>query len=330
MGRISVKTHKFVRGKALRDGKCLYWSALKVFKQKISCARNEGLRMLIADWIRNNRELRIEAVRSGTEYRTINEYCLAIEKGILWGGPPELLALSEIFEIVICLIYVTKSQGDISIWPIFYGEKNPLATTYVCILYDGKHYDPLYVINTENISDEETVFERNNTTVKELLKNFIQEEFEYENNINLDILTPVVVEEVSSEMNGIDSQEFQKISSSVVQDVSVKRKADECDTIAFGQDNQKQILFELPEKYYVSNKRVKSSATASGRISTFDSNDTNAMTIEKLLQTNMFDSKPDDELMEQTSSNECSIISIDANQTQEKKYIMPSSGLNDQ
>ncbi|CAF2170795.1 unnamed protein product [Rotaria magnacalcarata] len=330
MGRISVKTHKFVRGNARPDGKCLYWSALKVFKQKISCECNKGLRMLIADWIRNSRELRIEALRSGTTCRTMNEYCLAIEKGILWGGPPELLALSEIFEIVICLIYVTKSQGGISIWPILYGENNLLATTYVCILYDGKHYDPLYVINTENVSDEETVFERNNKTVKELLKNFIQEEFEYENNINFDILTPVVVEEVSSEINGIDSQEFQKISSSVVQDVSVKRKADEFDTIAFGQNNQNQILLELPEKYYVSNKRVKSSAIASDRISTFHCNDTSAMTIEKLLQTNMFDNKSDDELMERTSTNECSIISIDANQTQEKKSNMSPNGLNDQ
>jgi hypothetical protein len=40
-------------------------------------------------------------------------------------------------------------------------------------------------------------------------------------------LTPVVVEEVSSsEMNGENSQEFQKIPSSVVQDTSIKRKAD--------------------------------------------------------------------------------------------------------
>ncbi|CAF4664519.1 unnamed protein product, partial [Rotaria magnacalcarata] len=46
-----------------------------------------------------------------------------------------------------------------------------------------------------------------------------------------------------------------------------------------------------------------------------DYNDTNAITIEKLLQTNMFDNKSDDELLEQTSTNECSIISIDANQT---------------
>ncbi|CAF1442817.1 unnamed protein product [Rotaria magnacalcarata] len=254
----------------------------------MSCERNEGLCMLIADWIRNNRELRVEALRSGTEYRTINEFCLAIEKGILWGGPPELLALSEIFEIVICLIYVTKSQGGISIWPILYGENNLLATTYVCILYDGKHYDPLYVINTENVSDEETVFERNNKTVKELLKNFIQEEFEYDNNINFGVWTATVVEEVSSsEMNGMDSQEFQNISSSVVQDVSIKRKADDC-------------------------------------------SDTNAMTIEKLLQTNMFDNKSDDELLEQTSTNECSLISIDANQTQEKKSNMSPNGLNDQ
>ncbi|CAF1628429.1 unnamed protein product [Rotaria magnacalcarata] len=220
----------------------------------MSCERNEGLCMLIADWIRNNRELRVEAFRSGTEYRTINEYCLTIEKGILCGGPPELLALSEMVEIAICLIYVTKSQGGISIWPILYGENNSLVTTYDCILYDGKHYNPLI----------------------------------YDNNINFGVWTATVVEEVSSsEMNGIDSQEFQNISSSVVQDVSIKRKADDC-------------------------------------------NDTNAMTIEKLLQTNMFDNKSDDELLEQTSTNECSIISIDANQTQEKKSNMSPNGLNDQ
>ncbi|CAF3828315.1 unnamed protein product [Rotaria magnacalcarata] len=246
----------------------------------MSCERNEGLCMLIADWIRNNRELRVEAFRSGTEYRTINEYCLTIEKGILCGGPPELLALSEMVEIAICLIYVTKSQGGISIWPILYGENNSLVTTYDCILYDGKHYNPLI----------------------------------YDNNINFGVWTATVVEEVSSsEMNGIDSQEFQNISSSVVQDVSIKRKADEFDTIAF-----------------VSNKRVKSSTIASDRISTFHCNDTNAMTIEKLLQTNMFDNKSDDELLEQTSTNECSIISIDANQTQEKKSNMSPNGLNDQ
>ncbi|CAF4233473.1 unnamed protein product, partial [Rotaria magnacalcarata] len=69
-----------------------------------------------------------------------------------------------------------------------------------------------------------------------------------DNNINFGVWTATVVEEVSSsEMNGMDSQEFQNISSSVVQDVSIKRKADEFDTIAF--DQKKEYFRHFPPFY---------------------------------------------------------------------------------
>jgi len=202
MGKISATTHQFRRGKARGDGTCLYWSFLLVFKlrlieilgedlfnkfltkgliedqskEDLIEAINENLRMEVANYIREHTEMHRMVLSSTDDYETVQEYCSAIEQGELEGGDLELTALSDLFNIIICVIDLTKITSDNCLLPSYYGENNPLATECVYIYYNGEdHFDPLYMINIEDSNDIETIFDPNDQTVNDLLKKCIKE-----------------------------------------------------------------------------------------------------------------------------------------------------------
>jgi hypothetical protein len=202
MGKIFAATHEFRRGKARGDHKCLYWSFLLVFKLRLIEilgedlfnkfltkgliedkskeylieAINEGLRIEVANYILEHTEMHRMVLSSTDKYKTVQEYCFAIEQGKFWGGDPELKALSDLFNIIICVIDLTKITSDNCLLPSYYGEDNRLATECVYIYYNGKdHFDPLYMINIENSNHIETISVPNDQTVIDLLKKFIKE-----------------------------------------------------------------------------------------------------------------------------------------------------------
>jgi hypothetical protein len=187
MGKISASTHKFYRGEAPGDGTCLYWSFLLVIKPllvkrfgevsyDLMKLINDGLRTEVAQYIRSHPEMYDMVLNSDTEYKDVVGYCSAIEQGKLWGGDPELKALSDLYNIIICVINPTKVTKENCLIPSYYGEGNPLATQCVYIYFDGEdHFDPLYLVNMENLDEKETIFDPNDQMRNDLLKKFIKE-----------------------------------------------------------------------------------------------------------------------------------------------------------
>jgi hypothetical protein len=118
---------------------------------------NKGLRSMVADYIRKHPNLHLSVLQSGTLCKTVEEYCFKIKKHNLWGGEPEIRALSMLFRKLIRLVSKSKTvQGKYVINILNYGEDIESFKECVYILYDeeNKHYDPLYVINKENSKEE--------------------------------------------------------------------------------------------------------------------------------------------------------------------------------
>jgi hypothetical protein len=197
-------TQQFRRGKVPADGTCVYWCILLLlkmcskdllgedlfnvllsevlneylFKLDLMKMLNEGLRKQVANYIRSHKELHNWVLNSGTSCKTVEEYCSLIEQGKLWGGAPELRALSELLNIIICVISMTKSEEEKRVWCDYYGEDNQSAEKCVYILYDEEkgHYDPIYLMDMQNPSKKETEFDPNDEMVNDLLRTFIKEE----------------------------------------------------------------------------------------------------------------------------------------------------------
>jgi hypothetical protein len=139
---------------------------------------NYALRSRVANYIRDHEEMHETVINSTDRRYPVAKYCSLIKRGKLWGGAPELRILSNLYNTLICLISLEKDKGKPCVRIFCYGEDNPTATRCTFILYDEEkgHYDPLYVVNTQNPDEKETIFERNDKTVIELLKKFIQDD----------------------------------------------------------------------------------------------------------------------------------------------------------
>jgi hypothetical protein len=204
MTEISATTHKFCRAEVPGDNTCLFWCGLLVFKLfflhiitedlfniclteslvqdlfewDVMKAVNYALRARVTKYIREHEDIHDIVINSTDRCYPVEEYCSLIEDGELWGGAPELWILSNLYNTLICVISLEKDNGKPCVHISCYGEDNPTATRCTFILYDKEkgHYDPLYVVNTQNLNEKETIFERNDKTVVELLKKFIKED----------------------------------------------------------------------------------------------------------------------------------------------------------
>jgi len=180
MAAIPATTHEFRRGKVDGDGSCLYTS-FRHANGMFDSINNQLLRYLVANYIRNDESLHLSVLESGTQYKTVEEYCNQIEKHNLWAGEPEVQALAMLFHKLIRLVSKTKTaQGKCVINILNYGENMELFKECVYILYDEekKHYDYLYVVNTQNMNEISTIFQRDDEAVANLINNFVREELQ--------------------------------------------------------------------------------------------------------------------------------------------------------
>lgn len=97
-----------------------------------SCARM--MREIIASKVSGNPDYYCEAILG----RPNKDYCEWILKPNSWGGAIELSILSEFYGIEIAV--VDSSNGIIN----RFGEDQQYATR-VFLIFDGIHYDPLYL-----------------------------------------------------------------------------------------------------------------------------------------------------------------------------------------
>jgi len=86
-----------------------------------------------------------------------------------------LKALSDLYNIIICVINPGIINKKNCLLPPYYGQDNHLASKCIYIYYNGSHYDPLYLMNKKNTNEIETYFDPNDQTVNDLLKKFIKE-----------------------------------------------------------------------------------------------------------------------------------------------------------
>jgi hypothetical protein len=174
MATPSATTHAFCRGKAADDGSCLYTSFRDV-DDISNTTDNQQLRSMVATYIREHKNLHSVVLQTGVH--CVEDYCYKIEKGNLWGGEPEIRALTMLGRILICLVWIKPTaQDDICI--LNYGEDKNSFKECVYILYDeaNKHYDPLCVINKQDPNEKMTIFPRDDKTIAALLSRFIREE----------------------------------------------------------------------------------------------------------------------------------------------------------
>jgi hypothetical protein len=178
MAAKSAITHEFRRGKVDGDGSCFYTSFRHV-NDILKSMDNKRLRSMVADYIRNHENLHLSVLQSGTLCKTVEEYCFKIEKHNLWGGEPEIQALSMLSHKLIRLVTKSKTVQDKYFINILnYGEHVESFKECVYIFYDAenKRYDPLYLINKQNSDEKLTIFQRHDKTVSELLGKFIREQ----------------------------------------------------------------------------------------------------------------------------------------------------------
>jgi hypothetical protein len=178
MKALSAATHDFCRVEVPGDGSCLYTSFRHVYGC-LDTINNQQLRSMVADYIRKNQNLHLTVLQSGTNCKTVEDYCDKIENNNLWGREAEIRALAMLGHILIRLVSMTRTaQGNITINILNYGEDVESFEECVYILYDdeNKHYDPVYVINKHNLSETTTIFKRDDEIVRDLLDQCIRKE----------------------------------------------------------------------------------------------------------------------------------------------------------
>ena len=178
---ISATTHHFRRERIDDVHSSLYRSILYAIEDKDETRLSiKRLRSLVADYIRNNNDLNNEISPGDNSRVKINEYCERVKKKDLPSGRPEVQALAIRGHLWIRLVSIKKTlQGDNDATFRDYGRYVSPFEDCTCILYDEerKNYDPLFIINKNDISDKQTIFKYNNQVAFELLCQFIREEF---------------------------------------------------------------------------------------------------------------------------------------------------------
>ncbi|UJR09686.1 hypothetical protein I4U23_013918 [Adineta vaga] len=177
------------------------------FKKKEMKEIIEKMLKQVTNYIRENEELSGLAKNSADRIHSAEHYCELITKRKLLAGAVELRVLSDLLDTLICIIFIRETNGKRTIITSSYGEDNRAAEQCVFILYEENkiHYSPLYMVNTENSDEKKTIFERNDTTMVELLKEFLKEKFNYEGIINLDTSPKGDVEELICAINKFDN-----------------------------------------------------------------------------------------------------------------------------
>ncbi|CAF1229715.1 unnamed protein product [Adineta steineri] len=169
---ISKTTHALFRKTIPGDGSCLYWSFINAMSLKSTM---KNLRNLVADYILQM-DIDDSKLQFGADCQNRQQYCDGIRNGA-WAGEPELVALSQMYEIMIKVInWRRDQQQNVPIKPIPYGENNKLCTKCIYIIFDeaSLHYEPLYLCDIENLQSGITIFNRDDTFVDDLLPDFIK------------------------------------------------------------------------------------------------------------------------------------------------------------
>ncbi|XP_042912582.1 uncharacterized protein [Parasteatoda tepidariorum] len=137
------------------NNSCLFSSVyFLVHNGLLELAKSDKLRRIIADAVSKDPVKYNDAFLG----RENSEYCRWILNQANWGGAIELAILSEFFKLEICAIDIMSCQM------LRFGESNNYQRRGI-VVYDGIHYDPLYMQREEKL---QTIFHVSDTQILEL------------------------------------------------------------------------------------------------------------------------------------------------------------------
>ncbi|KAH1028296.1 hypothetical protein HUJ05_001666 [Dendroctonus ponderosae] len=141
------------------DNSCLFSSIHFVLNGKVDNSGESAiyLRRLVAETIRNDKQSFDEAILG----KPIEEYCTWIQHETSWGGAIEIAILSNFYGIEIAVVDTVNAIIN------RFGEDQNYAVR-VFLLFDGIHYDPLYLEPFNNTSGGKRVTNRYSSTRSEV------------------------------------------------------------------------------------------------------------------------------------------------------------------
>jgi len=174
---VSETKQEFVQKHIVGDGHCLFSSLCYVLR---SLQKNtiKGLRKKVADFILQSDAISDEVLLDDT-HNTREQYCDLIKNTNKWGGELEIRAIGKLHGVIVCVVKMIEVRGIISsVYVTEFPENESSFEKCVYIIYlRNNHYEPLYLRNGNNSNEEITTFNRNDTTVKKLLREFFQKKF---------------------------------------------------------------------------------------------------------------------------------------------------------
>lgn len=135
------------RNEVPADNSCLFYSVFYVTKGYLNYDEAKELRVEIARAVLSRPDKYSMAVLG----KSPSDYGVWIQSDTSWGGAIELSILSEIFSTEIAAIDTKTKRIDI------YGQDAGYSSR-VFLVYDGIHYDPLYLDSKINGVPPQTVF----------------------------------------------------------------------------------------------------------------------------------------------------------------------------
>ncbi|XP_002126737.2 ubiquitin thioesterase OTU1 [Ciona intestinalis] len=146
----TVLEPRMLRKEVPADNSCLFYSVFYALQGRLTkndYPEAKQLRADIANVVRSNPEEYTEAVLG----KTADEYSVWIQCDSSWGGGIELSILSKIYQVEIAAVDIQTLRVD------NYGQ-NAGYLTRIFLLYDGIHYDPMYLDSGNPSLPTQTIF----------------------------------------------------------------------------------------------------------------------------------------------------------------------------
>jgi len=130
------------------DNSCLFTSVFFCIENgKLDLSCQKSMRELIAHTVKSDPVTFNDAILG----KTSSEYCKWIKDDSNWGGGIEIMILSKYYKIEICVVDIQTCRID------RFGEDYNYPSR-VFIIYDGIHFDPLFMDSPEASSKKQTRF----------------------------------------------------------------------------------------------------------------------------------------------------------------------------
>ncbi|CAF3718041.1 unnamed protein product [Adineta steineri] len=214
---VSSKTHEFCIGELPGDDQSLYASVIFQFDRS-KMVNVKCLRKNVADVILSHTDTDGFHVPLGLDYDDRKDYCRKVEEGIISGSEPERNGLSYLYpDTLFCIISKPDMNNNAPCIDIYVKDISSYKKCII-ILYDEDNniYLPLYLHNKINDEEEKTNFKYDDT-VKNLLREFIQNKLEYCGYVNFDsekdnhaMDSPLHIENESDDLSEIINDTFIK------------------------------------------------------------------------------------------------------------------------